>query len=428
MAGNALMTRRALVPGALVVLALLAGCGRGGEGTTLRFWAMGREAEVLAQLMPAFEHSHPGLHVRIEQLPWTAAHEKLLTAVAGNATPDLCQLGNTWLPELAALNALLPLDAALATSAEVVRADYFPGIWATNVVDGHTFGVPWYVDTRLLFYRKDLLAAAGYDHPPGNWAELRTQAAAVQARNPGSYGILLPLNEYEPLLAFGLQQDEGLLREHDTRGNFASGAFRRTLDWYVGLFRDGLAPPVSNSQIANVWTEFGRGYFAFYISGPWNIGEFDRRLPADLKGRWETAPLPGPEGPSASIAGGASLAVFRRSPHAAAAWQLVEYLSRPDVQARFHQLTGDLPARRSAWAAPSIALDSHTAAFASQLERVRPTPPVPEWEQIMTELRLVTEHVVRGDLSVADGTAELDRRADRMLRKRRELLAEGRAP
>jgi multiple sugar transport system substrate-binding protein len=412
----------------LASLALLGACAPGEEGTTLRFWAMGREAEVLTELMPEFERTHPGVHVRIEQLPWTAAHEKLLTAVAGDATPDLCQLGNTWLPELAALKALQPLDAALAASHLVDRADYFPGIWATNVVAGQTFGIPWYVDTRLLFYRKDLVEAAGFDHPPRDWAELKAEAAAVKARHPAGYGILLPLNEYEPLLALGLQQEEGLLRDANTRGNFSSAAFRRTLDWYVGLFRDGLAPPVSNSQIANVWTEFGRGYFAFYISGPWNIGEFNRRLPPELSGRWETAPLPGPGGPSASIAGGASLAVFRRSRHAAEAWQLVEYLSSPAVQARFHDLTGDLPARRSAWAAPGIRNDTHTRAFADQLERVRPTPPVPEWEQVMTEMRLVTEHVVRGDMTVEEGTAELDRRTDRMLRKRRELVAEGRLP
>ena len=77
----------------------------------LDFWAMGREAEVVAELLPAFHSRHPDIRVRVQQLPWTAAHEKLLTAYAGDALPDLCQLGNTWLPELSALDALEPLDA-----------------------------------------------------------------------------------------------------------------------------------------------------------------------------------------------------------------------------------------------------------------------------------------------------------------------------
>ncbi len=62
------------------------------------------------------------------------------------------------------------------------------------------------------------------------------------------------------------------------------------------MFERGFAPGVSNNQVANVWQEFGRGNFAFYISGPWNIGEFSRRLPAELQTSWSTAPLPGPDG------------------------------------------------------------------------------------------------------------------------------------
>ena len=88
----------------------LAGCGRRDDPRgPLNFWAMGREAEVVAELLPAFKARHPQIEVRVQQLPWTAAHEKLLTAYAGGSLPDLCQLGNTWLPELTALDALEPL-------------------------------------------------------------------------------------------------------------------------------------------------------------------------------------------------------------------------------------------------------------------------------------------------------------------------------
>ena len=77
---------------------------------------MGREGELVAELLPEFERTHPGIRVLAQQLPWTAAHEKLLTAFAGDATPDVCQLGNTWIPEFAALKALEPLDASVAQS------------------------------------------------------------------------------------------------------------------------------------------------------------------------------------------------------------------------------------------------------------------------------------------------------------------------
>src|SRR5207245_1816773 len=154
-----------LAPALLLCAAL--GCrGDARGGVEVELWAMGREGEVVAQLMPEFERRHPSLRVRVQQIPWSAAHEKLLTAYVGGAMPDVFQAGNTWLPELVALGALEPLDERLARSASVARGDYFPGILDTNVIDGVTWGLPWYVDTRVLFYRIDLLAEAGYPEPP----------------------------------------------------------------------------------------------------------------------------------------------------------------------------------------------------------------------------------------------------------------------
>src|SRR5215813_12758796 len=153
-------TRRMLLRAAVAAPALVGGCGRA-RGTDLRFWAMGREGEVVGELLQEFERD-TGIRVRVEQQPWSAAHEKLLTAFAGDITPDLCQLGNTWLPELVALNALEPLGARVRASQFIAPSDYFAGIWDMNTSNGELYGVPWYIDTRLLFYRTDLLKQAGF--------------------------------------------------------------------------------------------------------------------------------------------------------------------------------------------------------------------------------------------------------------------------
>ncbi len=385
---------------------------------------MGREGEVVSTLMPEFERAHPGIRVKVQQLPWTAAHQKLLTAFAGDATPDVCQLGNTWVPELVALNALEPLDRYLSASPVVEAADYFAGIWDTNRIDGKLYGVPWYVDTRLLFYRRDLLGQAGFSAPPRSWSEWTQALAAITAaRHPDRFAILLPLNEVEPLLALALQQADPLLRDDGRWGNFRSAGFRRALAFYRQMFERGWAPRLGTVAIANVWSEFGRGRFVFYVSGPWNIGELQRRLPADEQESWMTAPLPGPDGPGVSIAGGSSLVVFRASREKAAAWQLVEFLSQPSVQRRFHTLTGDLPPRRATWVDPQLTDDVHARAFREQLERVKPVPKVPEWERIADEMRLVAERTVHGQLSIDEAARELDARADRILEKRRFMLA-----
>lgn len=418
------------------MLAGMTGCSRHDDARqTLTFWGMGREGEAVAQLIPAFEREHPDIHVEVQQLPWKAAHQKLLTAFAGDTTPDVAQLGNTWIAELQALDALQPLQPFVDHSQVVQPADYFAGIWATNRIDGRLYGIPWYVDTRLLFYRKDLLKAAGFDAPPHDWAEWSHQMAALKTHaGPDHYAILLPTNEFEQLLSLALQQDygphpgDGLLRDGGRYGNFESAGFKRALAFYVDAFRQHEAPLLANTEVPNPWTEFGRGVYAFYFSGPWNIGEFRHRLPPSQQDEWATAPLPGPDGPGAGIASGSSLVIFRRSVRQAQAWLLIEYLSRPQVQRQFYELLGDMPPRRSAWQDGALRSDPAVQAFREQLERVKPTPPVPEWERIVTEMQLVAAQAAHGELTVDQAAAEIDHRADAILEKRRWMLDHRRDP
>jgi multiple sugar transport system substrate-binding protein len=408
---------------AVLLLLVLGSCSGAPDKTILTIWAMGSEGEKIGELLPEFERDNPGVAVRIQQLPFSAAHEKLLTAFVGDAMPDMAQLGNSWVPEFAALGALEPLDVRIAATPGIPRADYFPGIWDSNLVDGTLYGVPWYVDTRLLFYRKDILKQAGFDHPPKDWAEWRRQMVAIgKLVGPGKYAAYFPLNEYEPLEILGLQTGDPMVTE-DARGNFRSAGFKKALDFYVNTMRDGLAPVAANTQIANVWDEFDRGFFSFYVTGPWQIGEFKRRLPANRQSIWMTAPMPGPDGPGVSNAGGSSLVLFKSSPNKDAAWKLIRFLSRPDIQIRFHALTGDLPPRISAWKSPELSGDPYSVAFGEQMKRLSPTPKVPEWERIATELKLVAEKAAHGDLTTDQAAAELDKRADEILAKRRWMLA-----
>ena len=413
----------------LASLAML-GCAPRDTRTTLRFWGMGREGEVVAQLVEGFEREHPDIHVIVQQVPWSAAHEKLITAYVGRSTPDVTQLGNTWVPEFAALKAIEPLEPWLEHAA-FDSAAFFHGIWDTNVIDGRPYGVPWYVDTRILFYRRDLLARAGYDTMPATWREWHEALRAVKkVVGKGNYAIFLPLNEWNPPVIFGLQAGSPLLSEGGTRAAFRDSAFRAGFDFYLGMFREGLAPPVTGNEIANVYQEFSRGYITMWITGPWNLGEFKRRLPPEQQDAWATAPLPGPQGAASgvSLAGGSSLVMFRGSKHKREAWALIEYLARPEVQLEFWRLTGDLPGRVESWRDPALGSDPATRAFGVQLERVVAMPKVPENEQIAIRLQDWVERVVRGAVPPERGLASLSDEVDRMLEKRRWLREHGRIP
>ncbi|HET9509615.1 MAG TPA: extracellular solute-binding protein [Sphingomonas sp.] len=402
----------------------LGGCGAGQDRRAIDFWAMGNEAAAVEPLLRMFEDAHPGSRVRLQALPWSAAHEKLLTGFAGGSLPHIAQVGNTWLAELAAIGAVAPLTG----DTRWLTQDAFPAVVDTNRIDGRLMAAPWYVDTRLQFVRTDLAARAGHAALPDDWAGWKRALAAIQRRAArGDHAILLPLNEFEHLLTFALQQPEPLLRDDGTRGNFSSAGFRGALDFYVSLFRDGLAPKVSTTTIANIWNEFARGSFAIFLSGPWTVRELTVRQRPDFAEKWATVTMPGPDGPGASAPGGSSLVLFDHAQGRADAAALVRYLATPAVQARFHAMSDDLPARPSAWAAAGLTKDPRMAPFAAQLARARPVPKVPEWERIVTEMQRVAELAVAGTLTVPAAATEIDRRADRLLAKRRWMRDKGQA-
>jgi multiple sugar transport system substrate-binding protein len=403
----------------LLLSALLTCTSRPAQQEHLKFWGLGHEGEVVAQMLPEFTR-RTGIRVDVQQIPWSAAHEKLLTAFVGESTPDVAQLGNTWIPEFDAVGALEPLDPFLARST-IRQANYFPGIWATNVVDGLVYGVPWYVDTRVLFYRTDVVPT-----PPRTWSEWLTAMQHVKSLRPNNYAILLPTNEYEPLEILAMSNGATLLNPAGTEGDFHDPRFVEAFQFYVEMFRRGYAPVLSNTQVANVYQGFGDGDFSMYISGPWNVGEFRKRLPPSMNGRWSTAPIPAPvasKWPGTSMAGGASFVIFKASRKKDIAWKLIEYLSEPAQQVRFYELTQDLPAHRDAWKSPLVANDPPLAAFRAQLEHVAPLPRVPEYEQIASAIAEDGESVVRGRMTVQQAAADLDRKADSILAKRRWVLA-----
>jgi len=391
----------------------------------LTFWAMGAEGEYINELIPEFEALHPDIRVRIQSIPWSVAHEKLLTAFAGQSTPDVCQLGNTWIPEFQAIGALLALDSLIAHAATLSQASYFEGIWNTNVIGKQVYGVPWYVDTRLLFYRTDILAQAGYSAPPKTWDEWRDIALKIKKQTPLSfqrYAVYFSLiyNDWAVPVILILQNGGRLLKNNDCYGAFDDSATVQALRFYLSFFKDDLALR-SMTEVTNIYQGFSEGLFSMMVNGPWNVNEIRKRVP-ELASRWNTAPLPCQQN-CCSIAGGASLVIFNNAKNPQAAWKLIEFLARPDIQLKFFQLTRDLPAVKAAWQSPIIQSDEQIGAFYTQLENVVPTPKIAEWEQIAVKIQEHLEKVVFERMSLSEAVVALNQEVNRILEKRRWLLS-----
>ncbi len=245
----------------------------------------------MQQLVREFEQQHPNVDVRVQQIPWTAAHEKLLTAYVGNVTPDLAQLGNTWVPELQAVDAIEPLDKYVAQSSVVKASGVFPRHLGHERAQRHAL--------RRAVVRRHARSLLSKGPPDAPRATTR-----CRSRGPRGAPQCRPSRRRRALASgrsscrrtsgcsrwcSGCRTSRRFSRTVAATARFEDAPFRGAYEFYVGLFRDGLAPVAGNNDIANAYQEFARGTFAMWITGPWNIGEFQRRLPPDMQHSWATS-------------------------------------------------------------------------------------------------------------------------------------------
>ncbi|NLI76434.1 MAG: extracellular solute-binding protein [Candidatus Riflebacteria bacterium] len=379
----------------------------------LDVWGMGAEGKLLRQLTREFERQHPEVTVRVQAIPWGAGHEKLMTAVVGRMTPDVCQMGTTWMAEFVAMDALEPLDPFLASSA-LREEDFFPGTLTTNRVDGVWYGLPFYVDTRLLFYRSDLVAAAGFPTFPRTWDEFAVLCDRLQAGRPGVFPCDINLSDPLQFMMFLWQRDGDILGGNGPGIAWPPAAVAETLAW-LDQARARDWTPFGPEGPTDFFEAFASGTIPMTLSGPWTVWEVEEKLPA-LRGNIATSRLPRARN-GCSFLGGSNLTMFRTCRNKEWAWRLISFLESREAQVRWFQVARSLPARRDAWTHPDLAGNPLLPAFREQLEEARSPPCVPEWEQMGEAIFRTVDEVLRQALPAASGPAVLEWRLARVLEK-----------
>src|SRR5215207_286440 len=297
------MTATAFWKSVAVVAALalgVSGCGRdegGGTGAEpagagvaegkakgeITVWAMGSEGEKLGELAKDFEKENPEAKVNITAFPFDAAHDKIATAIAGRQTPDVSMMGTTWMGEFAKTGAFDPTPDGL-----IDKGAFFEGSWDTSVVGGTSYGVPWYVETRLIYYRTDLAEQAGVK-PPTNWQGLKDFAKAIKEKAGADWGISLQpggTGAWQSFMPFAWQAGADI--ESDGKFTLDSPEMQKALDYYSSFFREGLSP----TELAQGAQESGfvNGDIGAFISGPWHIGILEEQGAA-IQGKWGVATM-----------------------------------------------------------------------------------------------------------------------------------------
>src|SRR6476620_10406975 len=204
---------------------------------TITVWAMGAEGEKLPALAKDFEAANPGAKVNVTAIPWDAAHDKFTTAITAGKTPDAAMVGTTWMGEFAGLDALDPTPKSIDAS------QFFGGAQKTTEVDGKSFGVPWYVETRLIYYRSDLAKKAGITEAPKSWEDLKAMAKAMQDKAGAKWGIGLQAGgtgSWQSVMPFAWSNGADLTKDGGKGYNFDSPEVLEAAKYYQSYVSDGI--------------------------------------------------------------------------------------------------------------------------------------------------------------------------------------------
>lgn len=311
------------------------------EGT-LTVWAMGAEGEKLPELVEDFEALYPDVTVEVTPVPWASAHDKLQTAIAAGNVPDISQVGTTWMADFANGFDAVPADLDLS--------GIFEGSVETAEVDGTAVGVPWYVDTRVVYYRTDLAAEAGWDTAPADWDELRQFAEDLQALDGVDYGIRLPstgTDAYLNAMFLAWSNGASLTNEDQTEWTLDTPEMVEAFEYLQSYFVDGVANVDADTSPGASIAEFVSGSVPVFIDGPSARAQLDELGGERFAEQYQTAVLPTKES-STSFVGGSNLAVFEEAKNKEAAWKFIEWLTQPEVQVKWFELTTDLPSNEAA--------------------------------------------------------------------------------
>jgi multiple sugar transport system substrate-binding protein len=366
---------------------------------TLTVWAMGAEGEALPQIAEKFKAENPDVTVNITAVPWADAYTKFKAAIAANQAPDVAQVGTTWMGEFAA-----SLDALDPTPASIDKAQFFEGAWGTTEVGGTSYGVPWYVETRLVFYRTDLAQQAGVTEAT-DWDGLKAMAKAMKDNAGATWGIALQPGQtgsWQTVLPFMWSNGGNVINADGSAWTWDDPKNAEALAYYQSFFTEELADkaPVQGTTEA----DFASGRVPMFISGPWMMAAVENAGGGEeFKDKYDVMLMPTKES-ATSFVGGSNLAVFKNTQNRDAAWKFVEFLSQEQTQIEWYKLTTDLPAVQSAWNDPSLTADAKLAKFGEQLQSAVAPPSVATWEQVSASLDAQVEQVTRAG---ADPTTAL---------------------
>lgn len=291
------------------------------------------------------------------------------------------------------------------------------------------WGVPWYTDAGLLFFRRDLLAAAGFPDPPATWDELADMARRVKQESGVAYGLVFQGAQYEGgtvnAAEFIWSAGGDLITSRPTVTGLVvravteidsvkvgSAEAARGLDLARSLISDGIAPEaVIDFREEDALEAFARGDAVFMRSWPYAYALLAQTgFSAEQIG---VAALPAATGGrSASALGGWNLMINASSTDSEreAAWQLLRFFTDPEQQRRMALEAGLLPILVPLYDDAELVAQRPVMALGREVfdSQLRRRPMSPFYSEISASIARTFQQVLRGELAGAEAVALLE--------------------
>ncbi|WOO38323.1 sugar ABC transporter substrate-binding protein [Anaerocolumna sp. AGMB13020] len=363
-----------------------------GDKTTVTMWVMpnsGDPENNLKEVLVPFLEQNKDIDVQLTVLDWGSAWTKITTAATSGEGPDITQLGTTQVAAVAAMGALEDLTGIYDKFGG--EEAFVPATLPTTQILGageERYAAPWFIDTRALFYRKDICEAAGVN-PETDFETWDKFKAALEKMK----GITVEGKEVAPLMMPG-KNDWNVIHNFapwiwGAGGEFIAADNKTSVvdseeayegvKFYTELATEGLMSMAAlEKNSAEVEASFNAGEAAVIISGAYEIATLRREQP-ELAEKIGTAPFPaGPKGRYAFF-GGSGLSVFKSSKNKEAAYRVIEYLMSTDAQVAYQRFCGNLPTVKAAYETEFVSEEPLREAFKTQLDFGKAYPSVAGW-------------------------------------------------
>ncbi|HEV7823387.1 MAG TPA: ABC transporter substrate-binding protein [Mycobacteriales bacterium] len=362
-------SRLAVLAGAVAVAVALSACGGGGNtgggsagpaqltGTGPITLATGKDTSGnMQKQVDSWNAAHPDEKVTIRELPESADAQRQLmvqNATARSKTYSVLNMDVIWTAEFAANGWIEQLDEK-----EFPLGKMLPPTVETGRYFGKLYTVPIYSDGGMLYYRKDLLDAAGVTRPPATWAELRSACAKVQARTKGIGCYAGQFDKYEGLTVnFSEAVDSaGGSVVKDGKAAVDSPAAKRGLDFLADGFREGYIPrDALTYKEEDGRRAFQAGKLIFHRQWPYQYAQANATDGSSrVAGKFAVAPLPGADGPGQSTLGGHDYGISKFAVNKKTALGFVQFMASEQRQRQNLEATSQAPTWASLYDDPAL--------------------------------------------------------------------------